>query len=150
VSDEEIPTDPPLTVGQIRAALAGVPDDAQAFAGVVRGGDLAIVAVLPTRMIPWGHDDDPPPYPQVPGVEFVIDEPSRPVPPGSLADRIARRLGLHCSQPRCDEEPGLRHRTEAAIVVGEVAEWLAGHGEAEGFLRGTFDGLAREARRGTT
>lgn len=61
----------PLTVGQIRAALDGLPDDAQAFVGVSGlGPDFAITHVWQSEQIAWGDDDWRRGDPTVIGAEF--------------------------------------------------------------------------------
>lgn len=61
----------PLTVGQIRAALNGLPDDAQAFVGVAGHlPDYAITHVWWSQQIPWSNETWSEGDPTVTGAEF--------------------------------------------------------------------------------
>lgn len=62
--------DTPLTVGQIREAIAGLPDDAQAF--VENTADRPIVGAIVSQQIAWGDDDWKTGDPLVWGAEFWL------------------------------------------------------------------------------
>lgn len=62
-----------LTVGDIREAIAGLPDDAQMFVGISAGPDLAITGCWASQQIPWDNDDWQKGDPLATGLELATE-----------------------------------------------------------------------------